>query len=36
MIDDLGGISKETVVAECGYYRGICQKDVSETIKKLL
>ena len=34
IIDELEGISKETVVAECGYYRGICQKNVSETIKK--
>jgi hypothetical protein len=34
IIDELEGISKETVVAECGYYRGICQKNVSEIIKK--
>jgi hypothetical protein len=35
MIDELEEVSKETVVAECGYYPGICQKDVSETIKSL-
>jgi len=33
--DELEEISKETVVAECGYYPGIFQKDISETIKKL-
>jgi len=35
MIVELEEISKETVVVGCGYYPGICQKDVSETIKKL-
>jgi hypothetical protein len=33
MIGDLEGISKVKVVVECGYYRGIYQKYVSETIK---